>query len=135
MVGSPELCPSRCRCRSRLKIREIYFKENFRTVAFKIVYLQQVRSCRQEQLPFPTPIRPLEIIYEIEITVRPLRGLWHDDQLAELFTRRSYDGWRRLVWAPGIKRWLGIVLNEQLDELRRIGAKLFRDQGESHVDP
>ena len=67
--------------------------------------------------------------------MRPLRHLWHDDQLAELFARRRHDGCRRLVWAPRVKRWLRVVLDEQLGELRRFNAELLGDERQRHIDP
>ena len=41
----------------------------------------------------------------------------------------------RFVGTSGIKRRLGVVFDEQLSELCRLGSEFFSDQSESHVDP
>src|SRR6185312_15665956 len=63
------------------------------------------------------------------------RGLWHDDQFAELLTRRIHNRGRRFVGASGVERRLRVIFDEQLSELRRLSSKLFSDQSEGHVDP
>ena len=62
MVGSPVLSPSRCRCGSRFKARQIRLKDDFETIRCKLSYLQPARSGCNEQLPFATPIGPLKIV-------------------------------------------------------------------------
>lgn len=62
------------------------------------------------------------------------RGLRHCDQLAEFLRRCMYDVRWRLVRTSHIERRLGIIFNEQLCQLGRIGTELFGNQGKGHVN-